>query len=114
MAGRDGTFDKNSHPPGHTRGNTSGKRHPTASHRCQGAVRTLEVRLEVYRVALPSVDAVADRLVDVDIPVADLQVVTALGIGTNPGFIVDRSALITEVRKRNQVPGLALLTFWKI
>jgi hypothetical protein len=39
-----------------------------------------------------------DRFVSIDIPVADLQIEAAIGIGANPGFILDRRPLAAEIR----------------
>jgi hypothetical protein len=54
-----------------------------------------------------------NRLVDVEVAVADLEVEAAVGIGTHPGFVVDGRALATEIRQRHEVPGLAFLALGK-
>jgi hypothetical protein len=41
--------------------------------------------------------AIVDRLINIDIAIADFQIETALRIGTNPGFILNSSALTTEI-----------------
>jgi hypothetical protein len=69
--------------------------------------------LEVYRIALPAINTVADRLIDINITVADLQVVTALRVGADPRLIVNRRALVAEVRERHKISGLAFLAFGK-
>ena len=46
---------------------------------------------------------VANRFVNDDIAITDLNVVQARGIGADPGLVLDRSSLATEVRQRNQI-----------
>jgi hypothetical protein len=58
--------------------------------------------------------AAHDRFVSIDIAVPDFQVETAIGIGANPGFILDRCPLAAEIRKRHQVSRIAFLTFGEI
>ena len=41
--------------------------------------------------------AVRNRLVDIEIPVADLEIEPAVGVGANPGLVVDGSALAAEI-----------------
>src|SRR5688572_2780298 len=57
--------------------------------------------------------AVSDRLVHVEVAIADLQVEAALGVGANPGLVVNRCTLTAEVRQRHEVAVLALLAFRK-
>ena len=40
-----------------------------------------------------------DGFVNIDIPVPDLQVKAAVGVSTDPGFIVNRCPLTTKVRQ---------------
>src|SRR5215208_622958 len=55
--------------------------------------------------------AAGDRLVDVEVAVADLDVEAALGVGAGPGLEVDGGALAPEIGERHQVAALALLAF---
>ncbi len=41
--------------------------------------------------------AIVDWLVNIDIAITNFQVKTTLRIGANPGFILDRRALTTEI-----------------
>jgi hypothetical protein len=41
--------------------------------------------------------AAHDRLVDIDVTIPDFQVIAAIGIGANPGFIFDRCPLTAEI-----------------
>ena len=41
--------------------------------------------------------AIIDRLINIDIAVADFQVETTIRISANPGFILNSGALTTEV-----------------
>ena len=45
------------------------------------------------------VSAVVDRLVDINVTVADFQVEATIGIGAYPGFVLDGRALTAEIRK---------------
>jgi hypothetical protein len=45
--------------------------------------------------------SVADRLIDDDIAIADLDVVQARGVCANPGLVLDGSSLAAEVRERD-------------
>jgi hypothetical protein len=54
--------------------------------------------------------AAHDRLVDIDIAIPDFQVKPAIGIGANPGLIMDRCPLTAEIRQRHQFPRITLLT----
>ena len=56
---------------------------------------------------------ITDGFVDDDIAVTDLDVVQARWICANPGFILDRSSLATEIRKRNQITFTTLATAGK-
>ena len=53
---------------------------------------------------------ITDRFVNDNVPVTDLDVVQARGIGTDPGLVLDRSSLAAEIRKRNQITFTALAT----
>ena len=59
------------------------------------------------------VRTIVDRFIDVDIAVANFDIITAIGIGANPGFILNGRALATEVGKRNKITDFAFLTFRK-
>ena len=58
--------------------------------------------------------AAGDRLVDVEIAVADLDVKAARRVRAGPRFEVDGSALAAEVRKRYQVPQVTFLALREI
>jgi hypothetical protein len=47
--------------------------------------------------------AITDWFVDNNVAIADLNVVQARRVGTNPRLILDGSSLATEIRKRNQI-----------
>jgi hypothetical protein len=51
-----------------------------------------------------------DRFVPIDIAVADLEIEAAIGIGANPGFILDSRTLAAEIRQGHQITGIAFLT----
>jgi hypothetical protein len=51
---------------------------------------------------------IAYGFIDNDITVPDLDIVEAVRIGTNPGFVLDRGTLAAKVRKGNEI---ALMTF---
>ena len=53
---------------------------------------------------------IADRLIDDDIAVTDLDVVQAGWVCAYPRLILDRSSLATEIRKRNQITFTTLAT----
>ena len=53
--------------------------------------------------------AAGDRLVDVEVAVADLNVEAAIGVGTGPRLEVDRGPLAAKVGQGHQVTALALL-----
>ena len=59
------------------------------------------------------IDAAQDRLVYINIPVPDFKVITALRIGTNPGFIVYSSPLVAEIGKGHQITLVTFKTFRK-
>src|SRR5260370_19938749 len=52
--------------------------------------------------------AIADRFVDDDVAVADLDIVQAVRIGAYPSFELDGCALAPKVRQRHQIPRTAL------
>ncbi len=58
--------------------------------------------------------SIVNRFVYINVAVSDLEVKSAIGVGANPGFILDRRALAAEIRKRNEVTRLALLTLGEI
>src|SRR3989304_9845826 len=58
--------------------------------------------------------AVRDRLVDVQVPVWDLEVEPAIGVRAGPGLEVDGRALAAEVREGHKVAHVALLALGKI
>jgi hypothetical protein len=58
--------------------------------------------------------AAHDGLIYINITISDLEIETARGISTDPGFVVDCCALATEVRQRDEVPFLAFLTLGEI
>lgn len=49
------------------------------------------------------------RLIQIDIPVPDLDVEAAIGVITNPGFILDRCSLTAIIRQRQQLSSFAFL-----
>ena len=53
---------------------------------------------------------ITDGFVDDDIAVTDLDVVQTRRVCANPGLILDRSSLATEIRKRNQITFTTLAT----
>jgi hypothetical protein len=55
-----------------------------------------------------------DGFIDIDIADPDFQIKTALRIGANPGFILNIGSLTAKIGQRNQVSGLAALTFGEI
>jgi hypothetical protein len=58
--------------------------------------------------------AVVDGFINIDIAVADFKIKTAFRISTDPGFILNGSALAAKIGKRNQITDFALLTFGEI
>ena len=52
--------------------------------------------------------AVVDGLIDVEFAVADLDVVTAIGVGADPCLVMDWGALAAEIAERDQVAVTAL------
>ena len=48
-----------------------------------------------------------DGLVDIDIAVADLDVEATVGVGANPGFVMDGGTLAAEVGEGNEISLLA-------
>src|SRR6185295_18435074 len=57
--------------------------------------------------------AAGDRLVDIEVAVADLDVEAALGIGAGPRLEMNCRALAAEIGQRDEITLLALLAFWK-
>jgi hypothetical protein len=58
--------------------------------------------------------AAHDGLVNIDIPVPDLQVKATIRLGTDPGFVVNGCPLTTKVRQGYQVSRVAFETFGEI
>ena len=54
--------------------------------------------------------SVTDRFIDDDIAVPNFDVVEAVWVGANPGLELNRRALATEIRERNQITCTALPT----
>jgi hypothetical protein len=52
-----------------------------------------------------------DGLVQVDVAVANLEIEATVGIDTHPRFVMNRRALATVVRERNQLSNFTLKTF---
>ena len=52
-----------------------------------------------------------DGFINIDIPIPDFQVESTIGVGANPGLVVNICPLATEIGQGHQVAGLALLTF---
>src|SRR5579875_897459 len=57
--------------------------------------------------------AAGDRLIDVEIAVADLDIEAALRIRAGPRLEMDSRALASKVRERHEIAGFALLTLGK-
>ena len=57
--------------------------------------------------------AAGNRLVDVEVTVADFQVETAVRVRADPRLVVNRGALAAEIRQRDKVASLALLALGK-
>jgi hypothetical protein len=57
--------------------------------------------------------AVIDRFIEIDVPVADFDVESAIRVGADPCFEVHGRALAPKIRKGDQVAQAALLTFRK-
>ena len=49
----------------------------------------------------------------VNVPVPYFKIKSAIGIGANPCFVMDCSALAAKIGERHKVTGFTLLTFWK-
>jgi hypothetical protein len=54
--------------------------------------------------------AIAYRLVDYDIPIANLDVIQAIGIGAHPGLKLYRGPLAAKVRQGHKISGTTLPT----
>ena len=52
-----------------------------------------------------------DRLIQIDIAVANLDIEPAGRIYTNPRLVMDRSPLAAIIRERNKTPRFAVQTF---
>jgi hypothetical protein len=46
---------------------------------------------------------IANRFINDDITIADLDIVQASWVCTDPSFVLDRSSLAAKIRKRNQI-----------
>ena len=55
--------------------------------------------------------AAHDRFVSIDVTIPDFQVEAAIRIGANPGLELNRCPLAAEIGQRDQVSGIAFLTF---
>jgi hypothetical protein len=53
---------------------------------------------------------ITDGLVDDDIAVTDFDVIAAQRVRANPGLVLNRSSLATEIRKRNQITFITTAT----
>jgi len=51
--------------------------------------------------------------VNIDITIPDFQVVTAIRIGANPGFVVNGCPLAAKIRQGDKVSRITLLAFRK-
>jgi len=58
--------------------------------------------------------AAHDRLVDIDVTVADLQIEAALRVSAYPGFVMNCGALTAKIGQGNQVTLFAFLTLGEI
>lgn len=54
-----------------------------------------------------------DRLVEVNLAVSYLDVIATFRVCTHPGLVPNRRPLASEVRQRNEVAFITLLTFWE-
>jgi hypothetical protein len=54
--------------------------------------------------------AIAYRLVDYDIPIANLDVIQAIGIGAHPGLKLYRRSLAAKIRQGHKISGTTLPT----
>ncbi len=52
--------------------------------------------------------------VNIDIPIPDFQVVAAIRVSANPGFVVNSCPLIAKIRQGHQVSSFTLLTLGEI
>ena len=57
--------------------------------------------------------AVRNRFVDVQVAVANLEIKTAIRVGTDPRLVVDRRPLTAEIGQWHKVTCLALLAIGK-
>ena len=55
-----------------------------------------------------------DGLVNIDIPIPDLQVKATIRLSADPGFVVNSCPLTTKVRQGYQVSGIAFETLGEI
>jgi hypothetical protein len=58
--------------------------------------------------------SIIDRLVDINISIANFKIETAIGIGTDPGFVLNSRSLAAEIGQGNQITRTAFLTFGEI
>ena len=52
--------------------------------------------------------------VNINIPIPDFQVVAAIRVSANPGFVVNGCPLIAKIRQGHQVSSFTLLTLGEI
>jgi hypothetical protein len=52
--------------------------------------------------------------IQIDVPIANFDVKSAIRISTNPSLKMNSRALATKVRKRNKVPLTTLFTLWNL
>ena len=57
--------------------------------------------------------AAENRLIQVYFTIPDLEIVTTVRIGADPGFVVNRCPLTAEIRQGHQYTGVTFLTFRK-
>src|SRR5215467_14796287 len=56
---------------------------------------------------------IANRFINDDITIADLDIVQASRVCTDPSFVLDRSSLAAKIRKRNQITFTTFATAGK-
>jgi hypothetical protein len=57
---------------------------------------------------------IVDGFVYINVTISDLEIKSAIRIGTHPGFVLNRCALAAEIRKRNEITRFAFLTLGEI
>jgi len=58
--------------------------------------------------------SVADRLVDVQIAIPDLDIEPTVGVSARPRLVMDGRPLTPKIRQGNEITGLALLTLGEV